>query len=125
MLYHQCKQCNNLTSSLQESLCQLAPLAQLSNTTLSDKWFTNRKYSTRGCALAVVFVCLPCCTDDGEELVGAAVREEAAHGVSTVEGELEGEGRHTLLAVLMSLQGGNKEMSVRLQDKDGVASKSW
>lgn len=37
-------------------------------------------------------------TNNGEELIGAAVREEAAHGVPTWEG------RQTLLAVLMGLE---------------------
>lgn len=37
-------------------------------------------------------------TDNGEELVGAAVREEAAHGVPTWGGG------QTLLAVLMGLR---------------------
>lgn len=41
-------------------------------------------------------------TDDGQKLVGAAVGEEAAHGV--LEGEGQGERRHTLLAVLIGLQ---------------------
>lgn len=47
-------------------------------------------------------------TDDGKELIGAAVGEEAAHGV--LEGEGQGEGRHTLLAVLIGLRrrGGDK-----------------
>lgn len=43
-------------------------------------------------------------TDDGQELIGAAVGEEAAHDV--LEGEGLGEGRHTLLAVLIGLQQG-------------------
>lgn len=40
---------------------------------------------------------LPLHTDNGEELIGAAVREEAAHGVPTWEGG------QTLLAILMGL----------------------
>lgn len=41
-------------------------------------------------------------TNDGQELIGAAVGEEAAHGV--LEGKGLGEGRHTLLTVLIGLQ---------------------
>lgn len=41
-------------------------------------------------------------TNDSQELVGATVGEEAAHAVQ--EGEGLGEGRHTLLAVLIGLQ---------------------
>lgn len=40
---------------------------------------------------------MPLHTDNGEELIGAAIREEAAHGVPTWEGG------QTLLAVLMGL----------------------
>lgn len=42
-------------------------------------------------------VSLPLHTDNGEELIGPAVREEAAHGVPTWEGG------QTLLAILMGL----------------------
>lgn len=41
-------------------------------------------------------------TDHREELVGAAVREEAAHGVPS------GEGGQALLAVFMGLGGGRR-----------------
>lgn len=51
-------------------------------------------------------VSLPLHTDNGEELVGAAVREEAAHCVPTWEGG------QTFLAVLMGLEVGmGKEQS--------------
>lgn len=51
---------------------------------------------------------MPLHTDNGEELIGAAVREEAAHGVPTWE---RGQ---TLLALLMGLGAeGRKESDLR------------
>jgi len=50
-------------------------------------------------------VCRPSRTDNSEELVGAAVREEAAHGVP-----MWGRGQ-TLLAVLMGLEEEEREQN--------------
>lgn len=54
-------------------------------------------------------VSLPWHTDNGEELVGAAVREEAAHRVPTWEGG------QTFLAVLMGLEVEDGEETERMK----------